>query len=58
MSVSLPVTLLSVPWIRRAAEQGLGQQCLILDYSLVGYNLAPNSTIMSHAIENKKFAHK
>jgi hypothetical protein len=37
---------------------GLRQQRLIHDYSLVGYILAPNPTIMSHTIKNKKFAHK
>ena len=37
---------------------GLRRQRLIHDYSLVGYILAPNPTIMSHAIKNKKFAHE
>ena len=37
---------------------GLHRQRLIHDYSLVGYILPPNPTIMSHAIENKKFVHK
>jgi hypothetical protein len=37
---------------------GLRRQRLIRNYSLVGYILAPNPTIMNHAIENKKFAHK
>ena len=34
------------------------RQRLIHDYSLVGYILAPNPVIMSHAIKHKKFAHE
>ena len=30
---------------------------LIHDYSLVGYILSPNLTIMSHAIDNKSIKH-
>jgi hypothetical protein len=37
---------------------GLQQQHLIRNYLLVGYMLAPNPTVMSHAIKNKKFAHE
>ena len=37
---------------------GLQRQHLIHNYLLVGYILAPNPTVMSHAIKNKKFAHE
>ena len=37
---------------------GLQQQRLTNNYLLVGYILAPNPTIMSHAIKNKKFVHE
>ena len=37
-------------WLKRRPK-------LIHDYSLVGYILSPNSTIMSHAIDNKSIMH-
>ena len=37
-------------WLKRRPK-------LIHDYSLVGYILSPNSTIMSHAIDNKSIIH-
>ncbi len=37
-------------WIKRRPK-------LIHDYSLVGYILSPNSTIMAHAINNKTIEH-
>jgi hypothetical protein len=37
-------------WKRRRSK-------LIHDYSLVGYILSPNPTIMEHAVENKTLAH-
>jgi hypothetical protein len=37
-------------WLKRRPK-------LIHNYSLVGYMLSPNSTIMSHAIDNKTIEH-
>jgi hypothetical protein len=37
-------------WLKRRPK-------LIHDYSLVGYILSPNLTIMSHAIDNKSIKH-
>ena len=37
-------------WLKRRPK-------LLHDYSLVGYILSPNSTIMSHAIDNKSIKH-
>ena len=37
-------------WIKR-------QDKLIHDYSLIGYLLSPNPTIMAHAYENKSMIH-
>ncbi len=34
-----------------------GRPKLIHNYSLVGYILSPNSTIMAHAIDNKTIKH-
>ena len=38
-------------WIKR-------RHLLIHDYSLVGYLLSPNPTIMAHAIANREYAHE
>ena len=37
-------------WLKRRPK-------LIHDYSLVGYLLSPNSTIMAHSIDNKTIEH-